>query len=100
MRILMTGASGGIGTRLRKLLPPTGVAAEFEDETLRVGTIRLPSARMVCLFNWDDHPQTIAVRLPGRSTVIDYWSDESLGPRDGSLSIQMAPHSARLFALR
>src|SRR5262249_4479038 len=68
---------------LRKLLPPTGVAAEFEDATLRVGTIRLPSSRMVCLFNWDDGPQTISVKLPQRATVMDFWSAESLGRREG-----------------
>ena len=49
---------------LRKLLPPTGVAAEFDDETLRVGHVRLPDARMICLFNWDDAPRYADRRLP------------------------------------
>jgi alpha-galactosidase len=82
---------------LRKLLPPTGVAAQFEDETLRVGTIRLATASMICLFNWSDRPETRSVRLPRPSTVVDYWSDQSLGRREGSLSIEMAPRSAKLF---
>lgn len=85
---------------LRKLLPPTGVAAAFEDATLRVGTVTLPAARMLCLFNWDDRPQTLAVRLPGAMTITDYWTGEGLrqeGRRDNTLSIEMAPRSARLL---
>ena len=52
---------------LRKLLPPTGVAAEFEDATLRVGHRDSCRPRAWCaLFNWDDRPQTLSVRLPHR----------------------------------
>jgi alpha-galactosidase len=82
---------------LRKLLPPTGVAAEFDDATLQVGTVRLPGARMICLFNWDDEPRTLTVRLTDAGTVIDYWTDETLGRREGVLSIAMRPRSARLL---
>jgi len=35
---------------LKKLLPPTGVAAAFPDDTLRIGTVTLPNARMWCGF--------------------------------------------------
>ena len=82
---------------LRKLLPPTGVAAEFEDQTLSVGIVRLPTARMVCAFNWDDAPQTRMVRLGGAATVVDYWTDESLGRREGVLSLDLPPRSARVL---
>jgi alpha-galactosidase len=82
---------------LRKLLPPSGVAATFDDDTLRVGTVTLPAARMMCLFNWDDRPQTLSVRWPAPVTVTDYWTDESLGRRQGVMSIEMAPRSARLL---
>jgi alpha-galactosidase len=82
---------------LRKLLPPSGVAATFDDATLRVGVVTLPSARMMCLFNWDDRPQTLSVRLPVPATVTDYWTGEPLGLRRGVLSIEMAPRSARLL---
>ena len=82
---------------LRKLLPPTGVAATFDDATLRVGVVTLPTARMMCLFNWDDRPQTLSARLPAPATITDYWTGESLGLRRGVLSIEMAPRSARLL---
>jgi alpha-galactosidase len=82
---------------LEKLLPPTGVAAEFEDASLRVGTVQLSDARMICLFNWGDTMQTTTIRLPAPVTVTDYWTGASLGRRQGSLSLEMAPRSARLL---
>ena len=84
---------------LRKLLPPTGLAAAFEDASLRVGVVQLKDARMVCLFNWDDMPQTLQVSLPQPAAVIDFWTDESLGPRDGVMDISLPPRSARLLRL-
>ena len=85
---------------LRKLLPPTGVAAEFEDDTLRVGFVRLPGKRMVCLFNWSDAVQATTFRFPRRAAVADYWSGESLGLRVGPVTIEMPPRSARLLECR
>jgi alpha-galactosidase len=81
---------------LKKLLPPTGVAAEFEDERLHVGVVRLPSARMYCLFNWDDAPQSRSVRIDD-AAVVDYWTGETLAARDGAVTIEMAPRSARIL---
>jgi alpha-galactosidase len=82
---------------LGRLLPPTGVAARFDDATLRLGTMTLPSARMMCLFNWEDRPQTVPVRLPSPMNLTDYWTDASLGRRQGVMSIEMPPRSARLL---
>jgi alpha-galactosidase len=82
---------------LKKLLPPTGVAAEFEDASLRVGTIRLPDRRMVCLFNWDDEPRRLSVTVEPDATIIDYWSGESMGRRRGTMTLDMTPRSARLL---
>ena len=82
---------------LRTLLPPTGVAAEFDDETLRVGRVRLPDAHLICLFNWDEVARTVSVTLPSAVTVTDHWTGESLGRRQGVLSFEMEPRSARLL---
>ena len=82
---------------LKKLLPPTGVAAEFEDASLRVGTVQLRDARMICLFNWEDGKQKSTFRLPAPATVTDYWTGESLGRREGLVSLDLAPRSARLL---
>jgi alpha-galactosidase len=83
---------------LRKLLPPTGVAAEFEDDTLRVGHVRLKDRRVVCLLNWDERPQALSFRLPRPCTVTDYWTGENLGRREGVVEINdVPPHGARLL---
>jgi alpha-galactosidase len=81
---------------LRKLVPPTGVAAAFDDASLRLGTVTLPGARMLCLFNWDDAPESRTVRV-GAGTVTDFWTGESLTPLAGSLEIAMAPRSSRVL---
>jgi len=83
---------------LRKLLPPTGVAATFDEPSLRVGVVQLPHARMVCLFNWSDAPQSTSFRLPRPADVADHWSGESLGRHDGMMTLEMPPRSARLLA--
>jgi alpha-galactosidase len=83
---------------LRKLLPPTGIAAEFEDSSLQVGVIELPQTQVVCLFNWEDEPQTISVRLPRAGPLTDYWTGRALGRREGVFVVkEMPPHSARLL---
>jgi alpha-galactosidase len=83
---------------LRKLLPPTGVPAVFDDERLRTGTITLKDRRMLCLFNWEDQPADITVRLARSATLSDFWTGESLGRRERDLTLTAMPaHSARLL---
>lgn len=83
---------------LKKLLPPTGIAAEFEDESLRVGVVNRTNGRMVCVFNWDETPQTLSFKLPKPSRITDYWSGEDLGRREGVFTLEQMPaRSARLF---
>jgi alpha-galactosidase len=79
---------------LKKLLPPTGVAARFEDETLRIGVVTFPDRYVLCLFNWQDTPQTLSVSLPHPCDQQDFWTDADLLPRS---VFSMPPHSARLI---
>jgi len=86
---------------LRKLLPPTGVAASFHDETLSVGEAAIADARVICLFNWNDAPKTVSVRLTSACEITDYWSGKSLGEFRGEFTARdMAPHSAALLIAR
>jgi alpha-galactosidase len=85
---------------LKKLLPPTAVAAEFDDETLRVGRMRVGGALMLCLFNEDDRPRTVEAALDGAHEVRDVWSGAALGRKQGALSLQLPPHAARLLECR
>lgn len=82
---------------LKKLLPPTGVAAVFDDEDLRVGTVTLPGKRMLCLFNWSDEPITLSTRLMRRSRVADAWTGTRLGELEVVTINDMPAHSARLL---
>src|SRR5262249_33226810 len=83
---------------LKKLLPPAGAAAEFEDDTLRVGRVRLKDRVVVCLLNGGDQPRTLWARRPGPCRVTDYWAGADLGRREGVLEVKDVPkHSARLL---
>ncbi len=83
---------------LQELLPPTGVAAEFQDDGLQTGFIRLKDHLMVCVFNWDDAPKTASFRMPRSAEIRDYWSGADLGRYSGTFEIKdMPPHSARLL---
>jgi alpha-galactosidase len=86
---------------LQKLLPPTGVAARFEDVSLSVGVIELKEYRVICLFNWGEEPRTISIRLPQRSEITDYWTSADLGEHEGVFEIKdMSKHSARLLVCK
>lgn len=97
----LTGISADRLATLQKLLPPTGVAAIFEDDRMRVGEIRLADRRIVCLFNWDDVPQTVSFQIKRSSEVVDYWTDQALGRHTGVFTVRdMPPHSARLLVCK
>jgi alpha-galactosidase len=83
---------------LRKLVPPTGVAARFEDDRLEIGVVTLPAARMACVFNWGDRPKVFTVPLARPARVRDFWSDEPLGRHEASITLKDVPaHGARLL---
>jgi alpha-galactosidase len=85
---------------LRKLMPPTGIAAVFDDPaTLEVGRIRTASSTHIAVFNRGDEERAIAVPLRGRFRVAEVWTGESLGVQQGNYSLRIPAHGARLLAL-
>ena len=83
---------------LQQLLPPSGVAAKFDDDSLRVGRVSLADAQMICLFNWNDGPESFRFRLPRLSRVTNYWTAEDVGRRRGWFTVNdVAPHTAILL---
>ena len=83
---------------LRKLQPPTGVAARFDDDSFRVGRIDLPQRRqVVSLLNWENTLQTIAFRLARRTRITDFWNDAALGTHTDEFTVAMPPRSGRLL---
>jgi alpha-galactosidase len=86
---------------LKKLLPPIRIAADFEDDSLRVGVVNQKDKRFVCLFNWTDAPQDISFNLPKKSAITDFWSGAELGAHAGVFEVKnMPPHSARLLVCK
>ena len=78
---------------LRKLLPVTGRAARFEDETLRVGRVDLPGGRVaLCLFNWEDTPSALNAAFKG--PMQDLWTGETF---DAGSAVPMKPRSGRVL---
>lgn len=84
---------------LKKLLPSIGVAADFENEGMDVGFVKLPDRWMACLFNWDDAPKTLSFRLQKPRRIRDYWSGKEYGIQD-KFSVELSQHSARLLECR
>jgi alpha-galactosidase len=84
---------------LNKLVPPTGVAAEFEDESLRLGYVRLKEGRIAaCLLNWDDRPMNVSLKLSQPCKITDFWTGENFGRQEKKFEVNGMPkRSARLL---
>ncbi|HWD94306.1 MAG TPA: glycoside hydrolase family 36 protein [Verrucomicrobiae bacterium] len=83
---------------LRKLIPPTGRAASFADETMAVGRTPHGRGEYLYLFNWGDQPVERVVKLPHKVSLKNYWTGEQLGEYEGEYRVSsLAPHSALLL---
>ena len=83
---------------LRKLIPPTGRAASFADETLTVGRTPNGTGEYLYLFNWGDAPAERVVSLPCKVSLKNYWTGESLGKYESEYRVPaLAPHTALLL---
>jgi alpha-galactosidase len=85
-------------TMLRKLQPPSSIAARFNDDSLRAGTLTTNAHTVACFFNWDETPQTLALSLAGPHRMRDFWTDADRGQHaGGTLSQTLPPRTARLL---
>jgi alpha-galactosidase len=83
---------------LKKLLPPTGVAARFAEDDLQVGTMEMPGRQVIALLNWSDAPQTLSAPVPAGSRVRELWTGEDLGLSTArTISRVLPPRSGRLL---
>lgn len=82
---------------LKALQPPTGVAARFSDDSLRVGAVDLPGRRMRFLLNWDDEPKNFRLGLRGRHRIRELFSGADLGVHDSSDSLTLPARSGRVL---
>jgi len=86
---------------LKKLLPPTGVAAEFRDDRFELGVIRLDDRTLYAVFNWSDAPRSERIAFEGKAQVLDFWRGTDLGMQEGGYDLgEIPPHSARLVVVK
>ena len=84
---------------LRRLEPPTGVAARFADDSLEVGTVDLKDRRVICLLNWSEAEKTLSFDVAGQRSLREIWSNEDLGRKQGRVAIQVGPRDGKLIVL-
>jgi alpha-galactosidase len=82
---------------LRKLQPPTGIAARWEDDSLQVGVVDLPGKKAVCLLNWEDAPKKLTFALKGAHVVQDMWSGEDRGKNKGEMTVELPAHGGTVL---
>lgn len=88
-------------SELKKLLPPSGVAAVFESADYKIGRIRLEGEQIICVFNDDDNDCDYEIHIEKKAEVIDFWSDENLGVwQPGAQKVHLAGHSARALRMK
>jgi alpha-galactosidase len=84
--------------RLKKSIPPAGIAARFQDNTLGIGVTEFGVGTYYHCFNWGNDPVDRTIRLTTRSKLVDYWTGESMGIFDSVYSIKaLQGHGARII---
>ncbi len=84
---------------LREMLPPTGVAARFEDSSLSVGRIELRDRSVVCLLNWSDTPASFSLKVMRPSRVREVWTGQDFGELRTKMDVSLPARAGRLFTL-
>jgi alpha-galactosidase len=83
---------------LRKLVPPTGVAAVFEDASFRTGRLDLPGRTFLIALNWGNEASSASFRLAQPRRVRELWTGEDHGRQRGWLRIANLPaRSGRIY---
>lgn len=81
---------------LRKLTPPSNVAAIFDDETLTVGRAKINENKtIIYVFNFEDNTRDIEISINGEHSVFDYLNDINLGIFKDKITLpSFKPHYA------
>jgi alpha-galactosidase len=85
---------------IKKLLPPSGVAAQFEDDTFAVGSAVVRGQTRVFLFNWTDLPASRTFAMKHEADVKDFWTGADFGTKSGTVTAELPPRSARVLVYR
>lgn len=76
---------------LRKLVPPAGKCARFEDDSFTVGVTSLKDREVFSVFNWGDTPVNRTLRLSVKSRLTDVFTGEDLGVHQGEFNLDAVP---------
>ena len=81
---------------LRKLTPPSNVAAIFDDETLTVGRAKINENKtIIYVFNFEDNARDIEISINGEYSVFDYLNEINLGIFKDKITLpSFKPHYA------
>jgi len=84
---------------LKKMIPPTGKSARFEDEKFEVGTLNFKDRIEYVVFNASDAPVLRKVNLPaGKYTLSNKWTGKEIGVFEKEYVINNTlPHSAQII---
>lgn len=83
---------------LKKLIPPTGVAARFENEQFEVGFLNLKDHDEHIVFNAGNTPVKRNIKLgKGRHQLKDKWTGKELGVYENEYIVELAAHSALII---
>lgn len=84
---------------LRRLLPPSRIAASFEYENYTVGRARVDENKeYVYIFNFEDESKDICVPLDGKTEVYDLIDNVELGTYDGEITFpSFKAHNAKVL---
>jgi alpha-galactosidase len=83
---------------LKKLTPPTGQTARFENNKFEAGVTDLGDRQYFYAFNWGNAPADRAFKLKQRSRLKDFWTSEDLGIHEGTYVLKAIPgQSAKLL---
>ncbi len=84
---------------LRKLIPPTGRSARFENMNYEIGVTDLGERQYHYALNWGNEPVDRVVHLKQRSRLTDYWTGDDLGVHEGDYTIKNLPKQSATLLL-
>ncbi|WP_246552528.1 glycoside hydrolase family 36 protein [Vallitalea pronyensis] len=85
---------------LKKLLPPMGQAARFDDIGFTIGKIKRNHDTLVFLFNATNDMIEKSITCPKASCVLDFWREEVMCTKQRELAVKLPPHSARVLQIK
>jgi alpha-galactosidase len=87
---------------LKKMIPPSGKSARFENEKFEVGTINFKDHTEYVIFNAGENPVARKIKLPpGKYILSNKWTDKEIGIFEKEYVINaLQPHSAQLIVAK